>query len=127
MQVWVNTDDVKNVTEIVKTLEKAVASHAETEFKAFVIYLNPKEEDAEVVADKLEKIATDAKAQKVALTYLPNPKDKAARLYGINTDAKVKNTIFVYKDKKSSKKFVNFVADKESLAKLDTAIAELMK
>lgn len=126
MQVWVNTDDVKNVTATVKSLEKSIATHADKELKAFVVFMNPKSEDAEKVADQLEKVATDAKSQKVALTYIAGPKDKAVQLYGINADPKVKNTIFVYKDKKTATKFVNFVADEKSLAALDKAIGEVV-
>lgn len=122
-----NTDEPKNVVKIVSTLEKAVTAHKEKEFVAFLIFINPKNEPAETLASALEKIAEEAKSEKVALTYLPGPNERAVKQYQINTDAKVKNTVFVYKDRKASAKFVNLVADEKGIAALEKAVADVVK
>jgi hypothetical protein len=127
VQVWVNTDEPKNLVKIISTLDKAIVVNKAKEFVAFVIFVNPKGESAETIAPALEKIAKEAKSENVALTYVSGPGDRAIRKYGINTDAKVKNTVFVYKNKKASVKFVNLVADEKGIAALDKAISEVVE
>ena len=72
-------------------------------------------------------MAAQEKLQNVALVYLPGPTDEAVKDYEINTDAKVKNTVFVYKSRKVKAKFVNFVADKKGTDTLETAIKGVLK
>jgi len=127
VQVWVNTDEPKNLVKIVAALEKAVTTHKEKEFVAFLVFINPKGESAEALASSLESIAKEAKSENVALTYVSGPQDRAVRQYDINTDPKVKNTVFVYKNKKATKKFINLVADEKGLAALEKAIAEVVQ
>lgn len=127
MQVWVNTDDAKNVVKIVSALDKAVAANKAKEFVAFLVYVNPKGESDAAMKSALEAVAKEAKSENVALTYVTGPDDRALQKYAINTDAKVKNTVFVYKDKKSSTKFVNFSADEKGVAALEQAIAKVVE
>jgi hypothetical protein len=122
VQVWVNTDSDKNVATIIETLEKATKANAAKKLKAFVVYVNTDKRPAKEVEAKLEKLGSALKVQNVALAYLPGPQAEAVTDYQINTDAKVKNTVFVYKNRKVDTKFVNFTADKPSLDALNAAI-----
>ena len=127
VQVWVNTDDPKNVAQIADTLEKVAKANTGKKFKAFVVFINPNKEAGAKLGRQLEGIAARENLQNVALVYLPGPTDEAVKDYEINTDAKVKNTVFVYKSRKVNAKFVNLVADKKGVDTLETAIKGVLK
>ena len=127
VQVWVNTDDPKNVAQIADTLEKVAKANANKKFKAFVVFINPNKQAGDKLGKQLEGIASKENLQNVALVYLPGPSDEAVKDYEINTDAKVKNTVFVYKSRKVNAKFVNLVADKKGVDTLETAIKGVLK
>ena len=127
MQAWINSDDSKNVAALVATLEKAAKENASKRLKAFVVFINPAKESAEIMEKRLAKLATSEKVEIVALTYLPGPSDEAVSAYRINTDPKVKNTIFVYKNRTVDTKFVNFTADAKGLQELHSAIKKILQ
>ena len=119
-QVWVNGDNVKNIVPIAKELNaKANASN----FRAFIVFLiDPK--DAAQTSKTLATIAQQNKLDKVAFTWL----DKSSRsvsTYKVNTSSDVKNTVFVYKDRKVTQKFVNLHSTKEGLGDLQAAITQV--
>jgi hypothetical protein len=127
VQVWIHTDDRKNVTKIAEALEKAMQASAKKDLRAFLIFIKPNSVSTEALTKEWGDIAAEKKMERVAFTYVPGPEDPAVRAYGINTDAKVKNTIFVYKEKRVEEKFVNLVADEEGLKKLDAAIQNVLR
>ena len=47
--------------------------------------------------------------------------------YKINTGSEVKNTVFVYKNWKVEKKFINLKGDEKGLAELNSAISSITK
>jgi hypothetical protein len=125
VQVWVNGDDMGNVLEISKTLEKAVEAKKRSQFKAFVIVLTDKAKSKETAA-ALEAAAAKAGFNDLAVAYLSKD-DHAIKDYKVNTAADVKNTIFVYKDRTVQTKFVNLKGDKAGLSSLNTAIDKIAK
>jgi protocatechuate 3,4-dioxygenase beta subunit len=127
VQVWVNTDNTKNVGAIASALEKAVNEHSDKELKAFVIFIKPKEETDQAITKQLEDLAADKKLDKIGMAYIPGPKDEAAQGYQINTDPKVKNTVFVYKQKTVEDRFVNLKGDDKGITSLNKAIANVLK
>jgi hypothetical protein len=127
VQVWVNTDEGQNVGKIAGALEKAMASSAGKELKAFIIFMNPKAEPEEALKKNLEKMAEEKKLEKVGLSYISGPKDPAVALYRVNADEKVRNTVFIYRNKRLESKLVNLVADKKGLADLDASIQSVLK
>lgn len=127
VQVWIHTDDKKNVTKIAEALEKAIQANAKKDLKAFLIFIKPSSVSTEALTKEWGEVAAEKKLERVAFTYVPGPEDPAVRAYGINTDAKVKNTIFLYKDKRVEEKFVNLVADEEGLKRLDAAVQSLLR
>ncbi len=125
VQVWVNNDDPKNVEKLVSTLEKSLEANKDKKMKAFVIYLNPGKKSGKLLEKDLTAMAKKNKIERVSIAYLTNPKDEAISEYKINTDAKVKNTVFVYKEREVKTKFVNLVADEKGLEELNQAITSV--
>ncbi len=119
VQVWVNDDDMKNVVAISEVLDKKMAGNKE--FKAFVIVLTDKPEDT---AKSLKQIAEKAGFKEVALAYLAKT-DGAVKNYKVTVSGDVKNTVFVYKNKQVSEKFVNLKGDEKGLASLNQAITKV--
>lgn len=125
VQAWVVNDSVENAEAIAKHLNASVAKNESADLKGFMIMLT--RGDACVTACKdIAAKAEKAEMNKIGITHLPIA-DGAVKNYKVNTDADVKNTIFVYQNRKVVAKFVNLKADKEGLAKLDAAIAKITK
>lgn len=121
-----NNDSPKNVAQIAEFLEQAIKTHEDKELKAFLVYINPEAKAEEAFKKELAETGRKSKLEKVALTFLHEDKERegAVKDYQINTDKRVKNTVFVYIDKKSTAKFVNLTADKKGLQELDKAVRE---
>lgn len=126
VQAWVNTDDAKNVTALVTALERVTRANADKKLKAFVVFVPSGKQSADALAKRLARLGEKGKLRNVALTYVSGPDDPALKGYGINTDARVRNTIFVYRDRKVSDKFVNLVADREGIDALTAAIRRVL-
>ncbi len=122
IQVWVNTDQEANVAAIAQALDEAVKEHADKKLKAFVVFINPFGDPSEAVEARLAKLVEQKGLRNVAVCYLPDAKHPAVAGYGINTDASVKNTVFVYRARKVESKFVNLAGNAAGLAELKAAI-----
>jgi hypothetical protein len=121
VQVWINGDETKNLVYIARMLEKEMKENEASELKAFVIVLtDTPEETAKLLAAVGERVG----AKNVGLAYL-SKKDAAVSNYKFNVSADVKNTVFVYRDKKVSEKFVNLKADEAGLAELAKSIDKI--
>jgi protocatechuate 3,4-dioxygenase, beta subunit len=122
VQAWINGDDPENMKGLAEAMHDAVVKHSGKEFKAFIV----------VVADKpsagrdLQKWAETLPFQDVAVTFLPKNSD-AIEQYKINLDSAVKNTVFVYRDRKIDSKFVNLKADDKGKQELLAAIDKITK
>lgn len=127
MQVWINSDDEKNVQDLAVALEGLAAKHSGKKFISLMVFMNPKSEKAAAMKVRLEKLAADKKIGKAALAYLSGPDDGAISKYKINTDAAIKNTVFVYKNARLRDKMVNLVADAKGLEALDAAVQKVVK
>lgn len=121
VQVWVNHDSDENVTAIMKTVSGSVAK-SKADLKGFVINLTMCEK-CETKVDALATKAEKNKMDNIAVTKL-SVSDEAIKNYKVNTDAEVKNTVFVYKNRKVVAKFVNLKADEKGLGELKAAIAK---
>lgn len=121
VQAWINGDSDENVSSIMKTLNGSVAK-SKADLKGFVIYLATDEAGAKKAAT-LAKSAEKNKMDGIAVAKLDSG-NEAVKNYKVNTDASVKNTIFVYKNRKVVAKFVNLKADEKGLGELKAAIAK---
>ncbi len=127
MQVWINADDPKNVAAIGEALEKAVKANQSKQLKGFLIFIKPNGRSVQSLSSDMKNLAADKKLDGLGLAYVSGPRDEGVSLYKINTDEKVKNTIFVYRDKTLAAKLVNLLADDKGLAALDSAIQQVLK
>ena len=118
VQVWMNGDDTKNLVYITRMLDREMKTKAKSELQAFVIVLtDTPEETAKLLAAVADRVGT----KDVSLAYLSR-KDAAISAYKVSLSPDVKNTVFVYRDKKVSEKFVNLKGDEQGLADLGKAI-----
>lgn len=122
VQVWVNTDDDKNVSAIVTVLDRLVTENRGKKLKAFVVYVNTGREPDAAERKRIEDLAARAKPKNVALLFVSSADLTAARDNEINPSPQVKNTVFVYKARKVAAKFINLAADAAGLARLENAI-----
>lgn len=120
VQVWVRGDSSENVTKIAGLLNDL--AKGDENFKAFMIFIS---DDTEKIKAKLEKVAKENDFGKIAMAYLA-PDDKAIEAYKINLADDVKNTVFIYRDKKVAAKFVNLQADEQGIAGLNEAVAKVI-
>lgn len=119
VQIWVNQDSEENIAGLAKHLNKQVANSDE-DLKGFMIMLTKCEacvDASKMFAGKAEKMGM----KNIGIAHLSN-QDKAVKNYKVNIDSEVKNTVFVYVNRKVVKKFVNLKADEAGLAQLDAAI-----
>jgi protocatechuate 3,4-dioxygenase beta subunit len=106
--IWWNTDDPRNIAVIVQKLEAQIEKQSLQKIRVFVMYMNPNLETKDVVEEKLKRFVEKNELKKVAITYIPGPKDEeTAGLYNINPDQSVKNTVIVYKKRGAFAKLVN--------------------
>ncbi len=118
VQVWMNGHDTKNLVYITRLLDREMKANAKSELQAFVIVLtDTPEETAKLLTAVADRVGT----KDVALAYL-SKKDAAVSAYKVNVTPDVSNTVFVYRDKKVSQKFVNLKGDEEGLGLLAKAI-----
>jgi hypothetical protein len=121
VQVWVNGDDSANIEAMAKLLDKEAAAMKNAELKTFMIVVT---EAPEQTAGLLTKIATENKLANVHLATL-SPKNEAVTNYKFNLSPEVKNTVFVYKDRKVEAKFVNISQKDEGFKPLEQAIVKI--
>jgi hypothetical protein len=122
VQVWFNSESMKSAAPIAQALDKAVADNSSADLKAFVVFIRHGKGADSQFASQLKDFAAKNKLQRIGVTYVSAPTDAAVREYQINTNAKVQNTVFVYKDRTVASKFVNLRADTKGLDQLTSAI-----
>jgi len=121
IQVWINNDKPENVEQFVRTLNDAMKAKSDKKLKAFFIFVDNR---GKKIESELTALAEKTKANDVCLTYLA-PDHEGVGLYKINVAPEVKNTVFLYRNRKVRFKEVNFEANKEGLDKLSRLIDEL--
>jgi len=125
IQVWVNGDDMANVTAIAKSLDRAMSRYTGQEFKAMIVVLSNPSNDA-MLRTSAAKFAKDGQLSRIAVAVLPSTHE-AVKAYQINTSADIKNTVIAYEGWKVVANMVNLKGNEKGIASLDTAIAELVK
>lgn len=75
--------------------------------------------------EHLKELNKAEKADNIGLALLKGPQDESLAGYKISTDAAVKNTVIVYRDRKASAVFVNWTPKEAD--QLKAAIAEVNK
>ena len=127
VQVWVNGDDENNVEAIATRLEKASADYGTKKLKTFIVYVNATHQAEALFTQPIQKLAEKRKYHHVALTYVHSGDSSAVTDNQINVDPKIRNTIFVYKARKVTAKFVNLTASPRDLEALTIAMEHVVK
>lgn len=121
VQAWVSPNESADVVAaLAKTLSANVKAHKAADLKGFMIMLTM----CSACEGKASKFADTAKIENLGIATL-STSDGAVKNYKVSTDKEVKNTVFVYKDKKVAAKFVNLTNSPEDLAKLEAAIKQV--
>ncbi|MCW5935794.1 MAG: hypothetical protein KIT11_00615 [Fimbriimonadaceae bacterium] len=116
VQVWLNGDSDDNVAAIAGLLNGAVKS-PDSKLKVFVIFLNEPGQEAEM-ATSIQKLADKTGYKDIDMAYVPKDSEYV-KDYKI--DLKAKNTVFVYKNRKVTAKWVDMNASQKA-EKLTAAI-----
>lgn len=123
VQAWINGDTTQNIAAIAAKLDKAMVAKSGAELKTFVIVLTS---DPKSTSEELKAIAKEQGLKNVALAYL-DKKDSAVEDYKMSVSPEVKNTIFVYRNRKVDSKFVNLDPNEAGLTSLSLAIDKITK
>jgi hypothetical protein len=123
VQIWVHLDSEENAASLAVKLQELIRSVRKDGKTAygFVIWTQ-----GEAVKDKLVKLAEDKKIEDIAICYLPDRQREAyLKLFKVELSDKLRNIVFVYRDKKLAAKFVNLNA--KDFGKVEEAFKELVK
>lgn len=123
VQIWIHLDTEENAAGLAVKLQELIRNIRKENKKAygFVIWVQ-----GEAVKDKLIKLAEEKKIEDIALCYLPDKQKEAyLKLFKIELSDRLRNIVFVYRDKKLAAKFININA--KDFAKVETAFKELVK
>jgi protocatechuate 3,4-dioxygenase beta subunit len=127
VQVWVNGDDERNVAAIAAALDAQVGEKPAARLKAFVVYANAARQPDDQLLARLEPVAARSGLKRVAFVFITSGDLVAVRDNSINVDPAVRNTVFVYKQRKVAAKFVNLTADSRGLAALRAAVSAIVR
>ncbi len=119
IMLWFNHANLDQMSEFLKTLENEMKIRSEKNLRVFLVYMNPfynqnSQQREDVIGRNIRNWCNEAGLKRVAMLWVPSPTDpKTCGLYKINPDAK--NTVFVYKKRKVTAKWVNIEYNDESL------------
>ncbi len=123
IQIWVHLDSEENAASLAVKLQELIREVRKAGKKAygFVVWTQ-----GQAVKNKLIKLAEGTtKIEDIALCYLPdNQRDNYLRLYKVQLSDKLRNIVFVYRNKKLAYKFINLNA--KDFAKVEEAFKELV-
>ncbi len=128
VMIWFNHANLDHMKDFVTTLESEMVHRGEKKLRVFLIYMNPfhtkNRESEEIAVGKIKKWCNEQGLKHVAMLLVPSPQDpKTCGLYKINEDAK--NTVFLYKKRIVTNKWVNIEYDDETLKDILTKLDDL--
>ncbi|MBA4852270.1 SMP-30/gluconolactonase/LRE family protein [Emticicia sp. BO119] len=116
LMVWIN-DDLQNYEKLLSFLEGQYLTKNANNWKTFIVFMNPNHKKESLLKRQLSDYTRKLDLKNVAFTFINSPTDtETAGVYEINP--KVKNTIFAYKKRVITKKFVNFDTGNENFSAL---------
>jgi len=127
VQVWVSADSLKNVAGIASALEKACEASGSKDLRAFVVFINHLEQPGDEIGKELAAWAEKNGWKRVSVAYLAGPNARPVSDFKISLDVRVRNTVFLYRDRMLRDRFINLKADEKGIAALQASIAELLK
>jgi len=120
---WVNSDeDWYEIGNWAKWLEKLSVRLGERNFKAYLIYTNPKRLTGEELQNKLSDLGQRLSLKKIALTYVPSVDDRPSKTYRHKINRTTRNTFVVYNNRKIVDKFTNLMFIEQNAALLHKSV-----
>jgi protocatechuate 3,4-dioxygenase beta subunit len=118
IMVWINHTNLNKLDNFATSLEQQMAIRGEKKLRVFLLYINPDrvendKTDAVILRQKLNNWCTRLRLMKVAVALVSSPGDESCKKYDINPLAY--NTVFVYKQRKITAKWVNISYSTQSL------------
>lgn len=90
--------------------------------KAYFVYGNSKNYSRQARQTDLEKIGTELRLQKIALTFVPSFTDSESEVHLNNINPKAENTLVIYRHRTIVDKYVNLKPTEENLKKISEAL-----
>ena len=119
IMIWINNPSLTNVSSFAIMLENEILKRGLKNFRVFLVYMKPDSEDETAAIQKLTALATRANIRNVAVTLVPSATDKnTAAYYEINPSPDIFNTVFIYKKRLVTGKFINMYYNEMSFEKL---------
>jgi len=118
IMVWFNHTSLDAMKGFVKGLESEMQQRGEKKLRVFMVYMNPSYRENSITGQKIlqgkfKEWCEAENLRKVAMVWVASPKDESCKLYKINPEAK--NTVFVYKKRVITDKWINIQYDNETL------------
>ncbi len=120
IMIWFNHANLDHMSVFIKSLEAEMRKRGEKNLRVFLVYMNPfyqentTDTEHQIIGRKIKKWCEEQQLEKVAMTWIPSPVDEeTAGVYQINPAAK--NTIFIYKSRRVTAKWVNVEYDGQTL------------
>ncbi len=124
VQVWVNHESTATIGKIGQTLQNEINVHGLPNFRAFIVFVEPKSASRKNIVSHLKAISSKYKIPDVALIYVRQG-DSSLSEYKINTSRNVHDTVFAYKKMKVTQSYINLQANKAGIADLKSAVASV--
>jgi protocatechuate 3,4-dioxygenase, beta subunit len=120
---WVNSDaNPQQVEKWAKWLEDLSVLLGDKNFKAYLIYTNPRKLSRAQLETKLAAFGQKLNLKKIAVTYVPSADDKATDTYLNRINPATENTFIVYNNRKVADKFVNFEFNEQNTTLLRASV-----
>ena len=119
IMLWFNSTQIDKLKYFATVLEREMEQRGEKNLRVFIIYMNPAYNINDAAGQKnlqakLKNWCEKENLKKVALLFVPSPVDEeSCGLFKINP--KVETTVFIYKKRKITDKWVNIKYSDESL------------
>ncbi len=119
IMIWFNNTRIDKLKYFATMLEGEMEQRSEKNLRVFIIYMNPTYNINDAAGQKklqakLKNWCEKENLKKVALLFVPSPvHEESCGLFKINP--KVENTVFIYKKRKITDKWVNIDYSDESL------------
>ncbi len=123
VQIWIHLDSEENTASLAVKLQELIQSVRKDGKKAygFMIWTQ-----GDGIKDKLTKLAEEKKIEDIAICYLPDKqKESYLKLYKVELSEKLRNIVFVYRNKRLETKFINL--DAKDFKKVEDAFKAIIQ
>ncbi|MEP6584298.1 MAG: hypothetical protein ABJA90_08520 [Ginsengibacter sp.] len=119
IMIWINNSSLSTISSFTLMLENEIQKRGLKNFRVFLVYMKPQSENENAAIKKLISWTSQMNIRNVAVTLVPSSTDKkTAIVYNINPAPDIINTVFIYKKRIVTDKFINIDYNEASLKKI---------